>query len=68
MKTVKVYENDREIAKLNKEIKKFKKTLQSKVQEYGDFSHPEVVLISNKLDQKIFACMRLLHPLNRDKK
>jgi cell division protein FtsL len=65
---MKVYENDEEIIKLNTEIKELKKTLQSKVQEYGDLSHPEVVLISNKLDQKIFDCMRLLHPLDRDKK
>lgn len=64
---MKMYKNNEEFTRLHTEISELKKILQDKVQQYGEFSHPTVVAISNKLDQKIYACMRLLHPRHKNK-
>jgi len=64
---VKMHKNNKEITRLRLEINELKKLLQDKVQKYGEFSHPAVVAVSNRLDQKIYACMRLLHPRQNNK-
>lgn len=56
-----MYKNNKNITKLHAEINELKAILHIVVKEYGDLSHPVVVAVSNKLDQKIYACMRLLH-------
>lgn len=67
VKAVKALKNDEDSAKLNTEIINLKKILQFKVQKYGDFSHPEVISVSKKLDQKIFTWMSKLYSRDREK-
>jgi hypothetical protein len=65
---VEMCKNNRDIIRLHAEIKELKKILRDKVQQYGEFSHPAVVAVSNKLDQKIYACMRLSHLRHKNEK
>lgn len=67
VKAMNALKNDEESTKLSTEINNLKKMLQFKVQKYGDFSHPEVILISKELDQKIFAWMNILYSRDRGK-
>lgn len=46
---------------LNKEIEHLRTVMQLKAQKYGDFSHPEVMLISKILDKKIFVLTHMLY-------
>ncbi len=61
VKTLNALISDNKYAELNNEIEVLRKLLQLKVQKYEDFSHPEVMLISKKLDTKIFALTHMLY-------
>lgn len=53
-----------DLQQLDAEIQKLKELLQQKIIEYKNISHPEVILISKRLDEKLNAYMR--HPNNLD--
>ncbi|MGI6318319.1 MAG: aspartyl-phosphate phosphatase Spo0E family protein [Firmicutes bacterium] len=49
---------------LDAEIQKLKELLRQKVIEYKSISHPEVVFISKRLDEKLNVYMRYLNNLD----
>lgn len=46
---------------LNTEIQKLKELLQQKAMRYKNLSHPEVIIISKRLDEKLNVYMRCLN-------
>ena len=46
---------------LNTEIQKLKELLQQQAMRYKNLSHPEVILISKRLDEKLNVYMRGLN-------
>lgn len=53
-----------DLQQLDAEIQKLKELLQQKIIEYKNISHPEVILISKRLDEKLNAYMRQLNNLD----
>ena len=53
-----------DLQQLDAEIQKLKELLQQKIIEYKNISHPEVILISKRLDEKLNAYMRHLNNLD----
>ncbi|RJX25378.1 MAG: Spo0E family sporulation regulatory protein-aspartic acid phosphatase [Dethiobacter sp.] len=60
-------ERNKKIKELHLEIESLKKTLQLKMEKYGNFCHPEVICVSKLLDQKILKFMKLVNNLDNDK-